>query len=224
MAFFEDETHFRLFATNLENAIAKYDGQPDESRIVRQRRQLKTLIALEGKFRRTLIAHPWGPGAYRAFMDHILQERKNILAARPYFRERQAVFASQISRALKKRASRGLYQFKVNYGFVQFVMQHYKWPAGGKLAVLARQIHDLRMEIMELNLPLAISQARIFWSCTPKSHLSYMDLVQVHCMGLLTAIDKFVPPSEKLNEEQELEAYKKFRAVAIGRMIGDRIE
>lgn len=225
MAFFEDENHFRLFATNLEQAIKRYEGLPEESRLVRQRRQIKLLIALETKLRKALIAHPWGPSTYRAFVDFILNDKRNILAARPYFRERQSVFASQISRALKRKSDKALYKFKFNYSFVQFALECHKWPAGGKIAQLAKQIYAIRMEIMEMNLPLAISQARIFWSNTPRSHLSYMDLVQIHCVGLLVAIDKFVPPTDKdLTEEQELEAYKKFRAVAIGRMIGDRIE
>ena len=225
MAFFEDESHFRVFASNLEAAIKRYENLPEENRLVRQRRQLKLLVGLEAKFRKTLIAHPWGPSVYRGFVDFILKDKRNILAARPYFRERQSIFAEQISKALKKKSDKGLYRFRFNYSFVQFAMDRHKWPAGGKLAQLAKQIFAIRMEIMEMNLPLAISQARVFWSNTPRSHLSYMDLIQVHCVGLLTAIDKFVPPTDKnMGEYEELEAYRKFRAVAIGRMIGDRIE
>lgn len=225
MAFFEDESHFRVFASNLEAAIKRYEALPEENRLVRQRRQLKLLVSLEAKFRKTLIQHPWGPTVYRRFMDFILKERRNILAARPYFRERQDVFADQISKALKKKSDKGLYRFRFNYSFVQFALDCHRWPAGGKIAQLAKQINAIRLEIMEMNLPLAISQARVFWANTPKSHLSYMDLIQVHCVGLLTAIDKFVPPVDReMTEEEELAAYRTFRAVAIGRMIGDRIE
>lgn len=225
MAFFEDENHFRLFASNLEAAIKKYENLPEETLLERQRRQLKHLISLENKLRKALIHHPWGPGVYQKFVSMILDKRRNILAARPYFRERQNVFAAQISKHLKKRSDRGIYKFRFNYSFVMFALGCYKWPKGGKIAQLAKEIDDIRMEIMEMNLPLAISQARIFWSNTPKSHLSYMDLIQIHCIGLLVAIDKFVPPDTKgMTWEEELDAYRKFRAVAIGRMIGDRIE
>lgn len=225
MAFFEDESHFRVFASNLEQAIAKYENLPEESRLQRQRRQLKLLVSLESKLRKTIIAHPWGTSVYKKFVDFILKEKRNILAARPFFRERQSIFATQISKALKRKSDKGLYKFRFNYSFVLFALNCHRWPAGGKVMKLAKQIHDIRMEIMEMNLPLAISQTRVFWSNTPKSHLSYMDLIQVHCVGLLVAIDKFVPPVDaSMTEEQELEAYRKFRAVAIGRMIGDRIE
>jgi DNA-directed RNA polymerase specialized sigma subunit len=228
MAFFEDETHFRVFAGNLEAAIKRYESLPEETLLVRQRRQLQLLINLEKKFRKTLIKHPWGPSVYRDFVSMILDKKRNILAARPYFRERQSIFASKISRALKRRSDKGLYQFRFNYSFVLFVLQAKNWKSnkiGAKIVQLAKQINEIRMEIMEMNMPLAISQARIFWSNTPKSHLSYMDLIQIHCGGLLVAIDKFVPPdTSDMSEEEELEAYRKFRAVAIGRMIGDRIE
>ena len=62
-------------------------------------------------------------------------------------------------------------------------------------------------------MPLAISRARIFWSRTPKAHLTYMDFVQIACEGLLSAVDKFVPPYTPV-----------FRSVAIGRMHGNFIE
>lgn len=227
MAYYEDESqvHFKLFATNLEAAIKKYEALPEENRLHRQRRQLKELLSLENQLRTALIAHPWGPSVYRSFVELIVNEKRNILAARPYFRERQGVFAAQISKALKKRSDRGLYKFRINYSFILFAMSCHKWPAGGKIARLAKQINNIRMEIMELNLPLAISQARIFWANTPRSHLTFMDLVQIHCGGLMVAVDKFVPPDTRsMTETEELDAYRKFRAVAIGRMIGDRIE
>jgi len=227
MAFFQDQSHYRNFASGLEEAIKKYEVLPKgRARLEQQRDQIKALVKLESDFRQALIKHPWGASVYRSFVAHIVDTKRNILAARPYFRERQSVFSAEISKALKNRSDKGLYRFRFNYGFVTFAMNAHRWPGGGKVAQLAKAIHQIRMEIMEMNLPLAISQTRIFWHNTPKSHLDYMDLVQVHAVGLLTAIDKFVPPldTEVLTEQQELDAYRKFRAVAIGRMIGDRIE
>ena len=223
-SFTEDEKSFRLFAGNLELAIDKYSDMPEETLLVRQRRQLKLLIKLENKFRRALIKHAWGAGVYKDFIALILDQRRNILAARPYFRERQSIFSSKISLALKKRHERGLFPFKFNHSFILFVLGARKWPSNSDVVKISKQINAIRTEIMELNLPLAISQARFFWGSTPRSHLSYMDLVQIHCGGLLVAIDKFVPPdTSKMTEEEELQAYRSFRAVAIGRMMGDRI-
>jgi DNA-directed RNA polymerase specialized sigma subunit len=211
-----DDNHFRQFASNLECAIARYGEVPEGDLIKLQRQQIEQLVALEKEFRRTLIKHPWGPAVYRQFVHHICHERRNILAARPFFRERQNIFTHQISKALKKRHDKGLYRFHFNYEFILFVLQAKNWHTnriGGKIVSLAKQIRDLRWALVEMNMPLAISRARIFWSRTPASQLSYMDLVQITALGLMSGIDKFVLPYSS-----------SFRAMLIGRMIGNLIE
>lgn len=205
------DDHFRQFANNLERAIDKYGDLSEEKLIDRQRRQIETLVALEKEFRKTLITHRYGPMTYKAFVKFICD--KNILSARPYFRERQSVFTQQISKALKKRAEKSLYKFHFNFNFVLFVLRSRHWPKGSRIAKLAKKISDLRTEIVEMNMPLAISRARIFWSRTPKAQLSYMDLIQISCEGLMSAVDKFVLPFSPV-----------FRSVAIGRMVGNFIE
>jgi RNA polymerase sigma factor (sigma-70 family) len=207
------DDHFRQFAHSLERAIDKYGDLSEETLVERQKRQIESLVALETKFRRTLIAHPWGPNVYKDFMTFICD--KNILAARPYFRERQTIFTNEISKALKNRSDKSLYKFHFNFNFVQFVLSARRWRCkkGGKIIKLAEQIAELRRELIEMNMPLAISRARIFWSRTPKAQLDYMDLVQISCEGLMSAIDKFCLPYSKV-----------FRSVAIGRMVGNFIE
>lgn len=228
MARIDDENHFRQFATNLELALEKYPDSPEGKTLLEvQRHQIRTLVDLEDQFRRTLIDHPWGPGVYRDFVKFIRDQKHNVLAARPFFRERQTTFTKSISGALQRRRDRDLYRFRFNWSFIGFVLRSRKWPAGGKIRVLSRKINAMRQELLEQNLPLAISQARIFWSNTPKSHLSYMDIVQIQCQALLLAVDKFVPPNEKrkkkLSERKSLEAYRRFRAVGIGIMSRDRV-
>jgi DNA-directed RNA polymerase specialized sigma subunit len=220
-----DQKHFKIFAKNLEEALKQYESDPSKSLLESQRNQIKTLIALESKLRRTLINHTYGPSVYKKFISYICDDKRNILAARPYFRERQSTFTKYISGAIKKRKFKTLFKYKINYTFIAFALKNFDWPKNGKVRKLAVQIEKLRKEITEQNLPLAISQARIFYASTPKSHLSWMDLVQIHCGGLLIAVDKFVPPSTtSMSNEESLQAYRKFRAVAIGRMISDRLE
>ena len=208
-----DDSHFRSFASTLERAIEQYGDLSEETLLDRQKRQMESLDSMEIEFRQILINHPWGPGVFRGFVEYICDERKNILAARPYFRERQTVFTEEISRALKAREDKTLYKFHFNFQFVSFAVHQCKWPKGSPIVKLAQKISDLRIELVEMNMPLAISRARIFWSRTPKSQLSYMDLVQIACEGLLSAIDKYVLPFKPV-----------FRAVAIGRMHGNFIE
>lgn len=223
-----DNNHFRQFAQTLSETLVKYETDSEESLLERQRRQLKLLVALELEFKQELIKHPWGSSSYQAFISLILDTKRNILAARPYFRERQEVFSAEISRALKARNDKSLYKFKVNYSFIGFVMSQRNWKTwpqrNTKILALDKQIREIRTEITEMNLPLALSQSRLFYASTPKSHLSYMDIVQVHVGGLLAGIDKFVPPdTSEMTNEEELQAYRVFRAVVLGRMMGDRV-
>ncbi len=206
--------HFKQFAIDLEKEIKKYGGVRDFYE--KQKAQVLGLVALEDEFRLAVIDHPLGQEIYAGFIEFICNTRRNILAARPYFRERQEVFTNEISQHLKSRNEEGLYPFRINFQFVQFTMRCKKWsnePESSEILRIAADILLLRNEIVEMNMPLAISRARIFWSRTPRSQLSYMDLVQISSEGLMAAVDKFVPPFGRV-----------FRAVIIGRITGNLIE
>lgn len=208
--------HFRAFANNLEGVIAKYGETAPGEFTARQKEQVEKLVGLEVAFREALINHRWGPTVYKDFVRYIRDTRRSILAARPYFRERQGVFTSGIAKALKARDAEALYPFHFNYEFILWVMKAKNWEGsriGTPIVKLAEQIRLQRWELVEMNIPLAISRARIFWSRTPAGHLSYMDLVQITSLGLMAAVDKFCLPYTTA-----------FRAVIIGRCVGNLIE
>lgn len=205
--------HFRSFAANLKLARERYGSKEGAEFLRAQNEQVDQLVELERQFRDTLIAHRWGPGVFKDFVDFICVERRNILDARPYFRERQEYFTNHISVAFHSRNAPALYECRFNHRFVQFVINKRAWAPKAKIRQLAAAITAIRQELVTLNMPLAISRARIFYSRTPKSHLSYMDLIQIASEGLISAIDKFVPPFSKA-----------FRSTAMGRMTGNFIE
>ena len=200
--------HFRKFAEELRSVIAS--KATDQS----QKDQVEGLVRKETRFRRSLTNHPEGRAVFREFIRHIVEERKNILSARPYFRERQEVFSAKIAPALKARAPSRLYNFKVNYLFVVFALSRYKGRRAKAVAKLAEDVRLHREGVVERNLPLAINRAKLFWSKVPHSStMEYMDLVQTATEGLISAVDKFVPPYTTV-----------FRSVAIGRMAGNMVE
>lgn len=207
---------FRVFTEALSREIKACGGE-GEDRTERQKAQVERLVDLEGQFRQALCNHPWGPDTYRRFISYILDERRNILAARPYFRERQKpTFAEKISPTLRARDWRGLMEFSINYVFVRFVLGCRDWERfnhSRKLIRLAGEIAEAREVLIHENTPLAINRARKFWTRVPRSHLEYMDLVQIAVEGLCNAIDKFVPPYTPV-----------IRSVMIGRMTGNFIE
>lgn len=213
----DDDPYFKLFAGVLEREIARYGHTTDW--FARQKKQVEDLIALEIEFRRNLVRSPsFGRYYYRRFIEFICNEQKNILDARPFFRERQAVFARDISKALKARNYKALYRFGINYRFIMFVMAQPNWGRVGKLRELADKITTLRQEIVVMNAPLAINRAQLFFSRTPKSHLARMDLVGIAIEGLMSGIDKYAP------EKRTGVVTKQFRSTAIGRMGGNFIE
>jgi DNA-directed RNA polymerase specialized sigma subunit len=209
----EKGPHFSTFAKQLENAIARYGDLSAGEVAAKQKQQLQNLVDLESEFRKTLIKHPWGADVYRQFVRFITEEKRNILAARPYFRERQDVFKERISHELKRGNEKGLYPFAFNYLFVRFALRAKPWSPNSKIARIERQIVAARNELVEMNMPLAINRSHIFWKKTPESHLTYMDFVQIAAEGLMVAIDKFCPSARSA-----------FAGVAIGRMVGFFIE
>src|SRR5579859_4044842 len=205
--------HFRQFAASLKAARECFGVKEGADFLRVQNEQVDRLVELEKQFKETLVAHRWGPSVFKDFVDFICVERRNILDARPYFRERQAYFTQHISVAFHNRDSVALYECRFNHRFVQFVLERRAWAPKSRIRQLANEITAIRQELVVMNMPLAISRARIFYSRTPKSHLSYMDLIQIACEGLISAIDKFVPPFSKA-----------FRSTAMGRMTGNFIE
>ncbi len=221
---------FRQFAGDLTAILEIYGKMEDKQLLQLQRNQLEKLMDLEYQFKKTLIKHRWGENVYRRFVNYICVERGNILCSRPYFRERQTVCTGPISKALDEKKHKELYRFNFNFLFVQFAMNCFKWGKNSKIRKLSTAIKKARKDIVELNMPLAISQARVFWSKAPAKtaycHSTFMDFVQIGADGLLSAVDKFVAPDPKVfTDKKELhEEWRRFRPMAVQRMVGNYIE
>jgi DNA-directed RNA polymerase specialized sigma subunit len=204
--------HFLDFIASLEKVLSKYD----ENTMEFQKDQVERLVKAEKDFRKALVRHPRGSEVYKAFINLIMVEKHNILMARPYFRERDKTFKASISHVLRDKNHRALPRFNVNFQFIDFVVKCRKWgrdPTSKKLLRLAKEVKTLRENLIKCNLPLAISQARIFYARNSASHHNYMDMVQIASGGLASGVDKFVGDYSKV-----------FRAVLIGRILGDLIE
>lgn len=179
----------------------------DVSDVAVQRKQFNELFSLETQFRDLLLKTPGGRKIYANFIHYILHDVGNILSARVYFRERQRMFSRCIVKAFYKQDPTKLYKLRINYKFISWALKQYKGIHKKKLTKLFEQIVKQRNIIIQNNLLLAINRAKIFWSRTVSHNLEYMDLIQTAIEGLITAIDKFVPPYRTV-----------FRSVAIGRM------
>ncbi len=208
----QHDEHFREFISKLEPILEEHGKNTEDL----QKYQVNKLVKLEKRFRMMLVRTRQGAEVYKAFIDLILNVKRNILMARPYFRERDTTFKTSISPVLKERDHLRLYRFGVNYQFIDFALKQHPWhetKAGRNLMAVAEEVRDIRNDLAECNMPLAISQARMFLERNRRSHLRYMDMNQTCFVGLLEGIDKYVGPY-----------HRRFRAVLIGRMLGNLIE
>lgn len=206
-----DNTHYKQFAMALEEVISKR-GNSDEENVAQQKMQIETLCMYEREFRDSLIRGAGGADVYTEFIKYVRDVRKNILAARPYFRERQEIFKSQIAPALRNRSECELFKFNINYSFISFVMGLGVFGVGTDIFEIFEKVKKIRNELIQTNIPMAISRARVFMRHS-QQHLEYMDLIQIATEGLIAAIDKFVLP---YNDS--------FGGVLYGRVTGDLIE
>ncbi|CAB4127249.1 SigBFG, RNA polymerase sigma-70 factor, sigma-B/F/G subfamily [uncultured Caudovirales phage] len=206
------DDHFRGFTHSLERAIGKYEHLKGDAWTAKQKEQVEALVGYETAFRETLLAHPDCDKAYHEFIRHIKEEKRNILSAHPYFRERAERFSNELAEAIRNDRPSALYPFHFNYLFVKLILARQDW-SGTELPALAAKMRKMRNELVILNMPLAINRTRIFWNRTQRSHMEFMDFVQIAAQGLLAAIDKFCLPYTTV-----------FRSVAIGRMVGNFIE
>lgn len=188
-----DVDHFRFFAKQVEAVVSKYGSLSDEELLEIQRAQVDGLAKLEIEFRDTLFSSGLAEVAFNIFYDYIKAEKKNLLAARPYFRERSAIFSKGLMTSLKKRDYKTTGKYHINYLFIREVMKNLPISrgVGHPLEKIYQKIVDLRYELVLMNMPLVISRARIFYSKTPRSHLSFMDLVQIGMSGMISGIDKY---------------------------------
>lgn len=213
MKFIDDDDHFKQFTEKLAKEIDKYPSIKEEDLLESQRIQMERLVDLEKQFREHLINTGDPYEVYPKFIHYICEVKRNILASRPYFRERQSVFTSHISDIFKRKDHDALKSYHFNFPFISLAINRFGCKDDPKLYNIYQEIRKLRIELVERNMPLAISRARIFWNKTPRAQLTYMDLVQIASEGMLSAIDKYVLPFSSV-----------FRSVAIGRMVGNFIE
>jgi DNA-directed RNA polymerase specialized sigma subunit len=193
-----------------------------------QQEQVEELLDAERKFKETILKYRQATDIYRKFLQKVCVQNKNILSARPYFRETAVIFSKKITPAIKaaegldpkdrssEARSKGLESLKtfdINYQFIKFIRQSWLGPFPKRAEQLFQRVHMARTRLIENNMPLAINRAKLFYRKTPKSHLTLMDFIGICSMGLAAGIDKWCGKYSPV-----------FRSVCIGRMVGNMID
>ncbi len=178
-----------------------------------QKKQVERLMELEDRFKKSVLKFKQANEIYRKFIIHVVVQNRNILSARPYFREKSEVFSSKITPAIKDGKIKVLQSFHINYLFIKFIRDSWVGPFPERSAKYFEQVVEARRLLIENNIPLAINRAKLFFRKVPRNHVTLMDMIGIAAMGLISGVDKWVGTYTPV-----------FRSVCIGRMGGNLIE
>lgn len=199
---------FAILAKEIARNISVYkDGKGNKE-------HFDELVASEKAFHEHLLSNPKiSTEIYKRFIQEIRLVNKNILSARPYFRETADNFSLNITPALKIDNPDAMKSFQINFHFVKFSKDKWKGLWTKKCELLFKRVEHARTVLICLNMPLAVNRAKLFFRKTPKGHLSFLDMVEISSLGLCAGIDKYCG-----------EYKANFIGVCIGRIVGNLID
>ena len=207
---YEFDQSFYKLADSVTKAIQrnKKDGTD-------QKQQLENLLEAELRFHSEVLKYKrQSREIYKKFLQKITVSNKNILSARPYFRESAINFSKSITPAIKANDIEKLKTFTINFNFIQFIRNNWLGPFPKRAEALYLKVETCRRKLIENNIPLAINRAKLFFRKTPRGHLDLMDLIIISCYGLATGVDKWSMPTYS----------QSFKPMLIGRITGPTIE
>lgn len=202
-----DDSFYKL-AAEVTRALEKNKNETT------QKDQVEELLEAERRFKEVILkGKKQSTEIYKKFLQKVCIQNKNILSARPYFRETSIAFSKKITPAIKEKDIEKLKTFDINYQLVKFIRDSWLGPFPIQAEKLFQRVHKAREILIENNMPLAINRAKIFYRKTPRSHLSLMDMIGICSLGLAAGIDKYYGTYTPV-----------FRSVCIGRMVGNLID
>jgi hypothetical protein len=178
-----------------------------------QKMQVEELLDAEKKFKENILKYRQSTEIYKKFLQKVCIKNRNILSARPYFRETATSFSKNITPSIKDGNIEVLKTFDINYQFIKFARDNWLGPFPKRAEALYNRVHYARKILIEQNMPLAVNRAKLFYRKTPRSHLTLIDLIGICSMGLAAGIDKWCGTYSPV-----------FRSVCIGRMVGNMID
>lgn len=198
---------FQKLAVQVTRVIAKNkDGSTQEQ-------QVEELLDAERKFKETVIKYRQSTKVYMKFWNKVCITNKNILSARPYFRETAKTFSARITPAIKVTDLETLKTFDINFGLISFIRDNWEGPFPVRAEQLYQRVYKAREILIENNMPLAINRAKLFFRKVPRSHVTLMDMINTAGLGLANGVDKWCGKYSPV-----------FRSVCIGRMVGNLID
>lgn len=199
---------------NLANDVAKILNKNSNGKKLnkkeftkKQKAQVERMMELEEIFRKTINSYKQSDKIYYKFLIYIKIEKGNILMARPFFRENSKTFGKDVSPAFKEDNIQKIKQFHINYKFILFVIENWKGNIPTRAMDAWEEHQEVRRQIIENSMPMAINEAMKFYKAVPKNHTTLMDIINASVTGLCIGVDKWVGPFRTV-----------FRSVCLSRM------
>jgi hypothetical protein len=199
---------------NLANDIAKVLDKNNNNKKLnkrdftkKQKFQVERMMELEDIFKKTINSYKQSDKIYYKFLIYIKIEKGNILMARPFFRENSKTFGRDISPAFKENNIEKIKEFHINYKFILFIIENWKGNIPPRAVEAWKEHQEVRRQIIENSMPLAINEAMKFYKAVPKNHTNLMDIINASVTGLCIGVDKWVGPFRTV-----------FRSVCLSRM------
>lgn len=198
-----ENEYLRFFYAALKRSTQKY-GAPKNKQdaVANQKAQVERLVALEQEWHRELLAFH-GYKAYEAFAQYILR-KGYIKKVKPFFRERQEQTVG-VLKSLRLGEFDKVAKLGINWRFIEWAHARFEFPE--RMEEIKKHVYDARRELTEMNMPLAIQRAKMFFNVKSKPYISLLDCISMAVEGLIIAIDKYTLPYSPV-----------FCSVAIGRM------
>lgn len=207
-----DVPHFRFFADQVKQNVHQWSSLPKSKFIEKQAEFVDGLFALEQDFKKELKNNNLEELAFETFYNYIVNERRNLLAVRPFFRERADVFVNGLITLIKNKQYEQVFKYNINYLFIKLLVERLGFKQYPQILEIIKNIDIIRNKLVLMNLPLVISRARVFYSRNPRSSLTFMEMVQIGVGGLINAVDKYCGAYDRV-----------WCSVALGRLHGDLI-
>lgn len=160
------------------------------------------MIELENIWRELLLSTKHGFEIYEKFVSYIVNEKKNILDARPYFRLRQQSFLKKVNPYIRKNKPIQLTKHRINYTFIVWANNLYDGPHFKALKDLEVRIAKIRSDFVMRNFPLILNRMKIILHTYPALD-NVPDLMNVASASALNAVDKYVPVVNKRTGEEK---------------------
>src|SRR5271165_1607828 len=106
-----------------------------------QKDQVEELLDAEKKFKETVLKYRQATEIYKKFLQKVCIQNKNILSARPYFRETAVSFSKRITPSIKAEDIEVLKTFDINYQFIRFIRDSWLGPFPKRAEQLYCRVH-----------------------------------------------------------------------------------